>query len=233
MFHCAASYAANQQPASPKAPAAPAKSAPPQQQPASPPSQQPPASQEPSPTVQAIQVLRAEIAIDSLDPRLRYELANALHDAGDKEEALLQYDKALSLKPDLKEALVNRGAVLNELGRVVEAIDSFEKALALAPRDTKALVNLGNSLYALQRYDEAIKRYKLSVAADSTFGEGYYYVGIAFADAGIYREAVREWERILVVAPNSEAAKNARENLDTLKNFLTSEVKPGTRPKME
>jgi tetratricopeptide (TPR) repeat protein len=180
-----------------------------------------PASEEPSPTQQAIEVLRADLAGDSLNPQLHYQLANALHDAGNREEALSEYDKALSLKPEFKEALVNRGAVLNELGRIQDAIVSFEGALKFAPRDTRALVNLGNSFYALQEYGEAIKRYKLAVATDSTFAEGYYYIGVAFADAGIYREAVREWERILAVAPNSEAAKNARENIDVLKNFLS------------
>jgi len=214
-------------------PAAQGESATAQQQPAQPPSEQVVAPQEPSPTQQAIEVLRAEIALDSLNPRFHYELANALHDAGSKEEALYEYDKALSLKPEFKETLVNRGAVLNEMGRVTDAIASFEKALTLAPRDTKALVNLGNSFYAIQQYGEALKRYKLAVGADTTFGEGYYYIGIAFADAGIYREAVREWEKILQVAPNSDAAKNAQENIDTLKNFLTSETQPGNRPKME
>jgi len=201
----------------------------PQQQPPQPPSQQAPASQEPSPTQQAIEVLRADLAGDSLNPQLHYQLANALHDAGNKEDALFEYDKVLSLKPDFKEALVNRGAVLNELGLVTNAISSFEKALALAPGDTKALVNLGNSFYALQMYDKALKQYKLAVEADTAFAEGYYYIGIAFADAGIYREAVREWERILAVAPNSETARNARENIDVLKNFISG-PQPGPQP---
>jgi hypothetical protein len=61
------------------------------------------------------------------------------------------------------------------------------------------------------------------VQADSTFGEGYYYIGIAFADAGMYREAVREWENILRLAPGSEAAKTAKENIDALKSFMTSQ----------
>lgn len=194
---------------------------------------QPPASQEPSPAQQAIEVMRAEIAIDSLNPQLHYELANALSETENKDGALLHYDKALLLKPDFKEALVNKGAVLNEMGFVTDAIASFEKALALTPHDTKALVNLGNSFYALQRYDEAVKQYELSVEADSTFGEGYYYIGVAFADAGIFREAVREWEKIIQVAPNSEAAKTARENIDTVKKFLSSETQPRNKPTTE
>ncbi len=161
-----------------------------------------------------------KVAADSLNPEFRYELANALHDADRKDEALLHYDRAVSLKPGYLEALVNRGAVLNELGRIDDAMASFEQALSVNPRDPRALLNLGNSLYALKRYDDAMARYQLAVASDSTFVEGYYYIGIAFADAGIYREAVREWRKVIEIAPNSEVARNAKDNMEVLMVFL-------------
>jgi len=221
--------------ASEKTPAAqtPVAKPPSAQQPSQAPAQQPTAPQAPPSNLQTIQLIRAEVALDSLNPRLHYQLGNALHEADDKDGALLEYEKAISLKPNFKEALVNKGAVLNEMGRVTDAIDVFKKALAIDPKDTKALVNYGNSLYAMQLYEQATKQYELAIAVDSTFGEGYYYLGIAFADAGIYREAVREWELILKVAPNSEAAKTARDNIDTLKNYMTTDVKPGTKPRLE
>jgi tetratricopeptide (TPR) repeat protein len=181
-----------------------------------------PAPQAPTPQ-QKVDELRGKVAADSLNFHLHFELANALDDAGQKEEALVEYDKALSIEPDFVEAMVNRGAVYNELGRIPDAIASFQKALALKPNDTRALVNLGNSYYALKDYGNAMKQYELAVAVDSTFAEAYYYIGIAFADAGIYREAVREWEKIIQVAPNSEAARNARENIDALKSFMQSQ----------
>ncbi|MBN1504433.1 MAG: tetratricopeptide repeat protein [Candidatus Eisenbacteria bacterium] len=176
------------------------------------------------PTVkQKVDELSAKVAGDSLNYRLHYELANALHDAELRDEAIAEYDKALAIEPSFVEALVNKGAVLNELGRISEAISSFQKVLAVRPRDTRALCNLGNSFYALKDYDKAMKQYKLAVEADSTFAEGYYYIGIAFADAGMYREAVREWEKILAVAPGTEAARNAQDNINALKTFMAGQ----------
>jgi len=192
-----------------------------QQPPSSPAS--PPVPPKPPTAEQKIEELQGKVASDSLNFHLHYELANALHDAGQREEAVLEYDKALSIEPNFVEALVNKGAVYNELGRIPDAIASFQKVLALNPKDTRALCNMGNSFYALKDYGNAMGQYKLAVEADSTFAEGYYYIGIAFADAGMYREAVREWENILKVAPGSEAAKNARENIDALKSFMTSQ----------
>jgi tetratricopeptide (TPR) repeat protein len=160
------------------------------------------------------------VAADSLNAEFRYELANALHDSGKKHEALLHYDKAVSIKSDYLEAMVNRGAVLNELGRIDDAMASFEQALSVNPRDPRALLNLGNSLYALKRYDDALTRYHQALDSDSTFAEGHYYIGIAFADAGIYREAIREWRKVIKIAPNSELARNAKDNMEVLMVFL-------------
>jgi tetratricopeptide (TPR) repeat protein len=168
----------------------------------------------------AVDELYAEVRADSLNAQLRFELATALHDADRKHEALIHYDRAVSLVPNYGEALVNRGAVLNELGRIDEAIASFEKALSVNPHDPKALLNMGNSLYALKKYDDAMERYELAVESDSTFVEGYYYIGIAFADAGIYREAIREWRKVIEISPNSEVARNARDNIEVLMVFL-------------
>jgi len=217
--------AAQKEPA--KTQQAPATPRPATQQPAqaTTPAAQAPAAQVPQPPTpqQRIDALRAKIAADSLNAQLHYELANALHDADKREEALVEYDKALAINPEYVEALVNEGAVLNELGNISEAINTFKRALALKPGDPRALCNLGNSFYAVKDYSTAMKDYELAVKSDSTFVEGYYYIGIAFADAGIYREAVREWEKIVTLAPNSEAAKTARENIDALKNFMTGQ----------
>ncbi len=198
----------------------PPTAAPGTQQPASPAGTQAP---QPPTAEQRIEELRTKVAADPLNSQLHYELANALHDADLRDEALVEYDRALGENPKFVEAIVNKGAVLNELGRISEAIAAFNSALALKPNDPRALCNLGNSFYALKDYDIAFKNYRLAVQADSTFGEGYYYIGIAFADAGMYREAVREWETILRVAPGSEAAKTAKENIDALRSFMTSQ----------
>jgi len=169
---------------------------------------------------QTVEELRAKLASDSLNVNLNYELANALHDTGERLEALLYYDRALAKNPGFVEALVNRGAVLNELGLLEDAIASFERALSVRPNDPKALCNSGNSFYALKDYGEALRRYTRAAESDSTFVEAYYYIGIAFADAGIYREAIREWEKIIEIAPNSETAATARENRQALQRFL-------------
>lgn len=60
-----------------------------------------------------------------------------LHE-GDFGQALVCYDKALSVDPGLFQACANKGVALHELGRFADALDSFEQALRLNPDFSEA-----------------------------------------------------------------------------------------------
>lgn len=58
------------------------------------------------------------------------------------QEALVDYDRALALKPDYALAWNNRGVVLLDLGRNAEAEAAFNRALELDPNNSLARRNL-------------------------------------------------------------------------------------------
>jgi len=43
---------------------------------------------------------------------------------------------------------------------------------------------------------------------------------VAFADAGIYREAIRMWRKVVEIAPDSPEAASARESIEVLQKFV-------------
>jgi DUF1365 family protein len=45
-------------------------------------------------------------------------------------------------------------------------------------------------------------------------------MGVAFADAGIYRDAIRMWRKVVELAPDSPEAVSAKESIDVLEKFL-------------
>src|SRR5262249_34833131 len=59
------------------------------------------------------------------------------------DEASVNYDKALAVKPDLVEAWLGHGNVLGELKRFGEALAAYDKALALDPGCAQAHYNEG------------------------------------------------------------------------------------------
>ena len=52
----------------------------------------------------------------------------------------------------------------------------------------------------------------------------YFTMGVAFADAGIYREAIRMWKKVVEIAPDSPEAASARESIDVLRSSWGSRI---------
>jgi Flp pilus assembly protein TadD len=78
---------------------------------------------------------------------------------GEVEEAIVQFRKALELKPDYPKAHNNLGFALAGRGEVDEAIAHYWKALQSQPDNIAAYVLLGDALAGRGRLDEALAYY--------------------------------------------------------------------------
>lgn len=75
------------------------------------------------------------------------------------EEALENFDRVLSMNPEITEAWNNRGVALFRLGRLDEAIDCYNKSLTLDAKNLDALRNKGLVLLSIGRLEEALECY--------------------------------------------------------------------------
>ena len=99
---------------------------------------------------------QADKSIDRLDLSIAHFYKGYSHIINeDYEEAIKDFDKALTIRPELYHALTNKGNALNRLGRYDEALIDLNKALTIKPDLHEALTNKGNALNGLGRYDEA------------------------------------------------------------------------------
>ncbi len=103
-----------------------------------------------------------------------FNLANALRDRRDFEQAVVHYERALALKPDHAGAYNNLGTVFRRLGRLDEALASFERALALKPKYAEAHNNMGNMLRVQGKLDQAAAHYQQALAFKPDIAEAHY-----------------------------------------------------------
>ncbi|MDY7230884.1 social motility TPR repeat lipoprotein Tgl [Hyalangium rubrum] len=118
---------------------------------------------------------------------IHYNLGIQAQQAGNIQEALSEYQKAVTLDPENADARNALGLVLHEsFRRPVEAIEHYEKALELRPNFSEARTNLANVHLAQGRYDEAIKLYEQALndmlyptpfIAQGNMGWAYYKKG--------------------------------------------------------
>lgn len=175
----------------------------------------------------AIERARKDVQTNPTSYRAHFKLANAYADASDEENARSHYERALELNPKYIEALVNLGTLFSDLDQPGEAVSYFERALGLNPDDCKARSNLGNAYYALERYPDAMYEYQHAVKVDPKCHSALYNIAVAFADAGLFREAVVWWKKVERVAPGTEASRSAHENIEILKPFTQPPTPPG------
>ncbi len=165
--------------------------------------------------------LKQRLADNSRDHEAAYELAKHYYNQGNRDQAEKGFRRVLSIKSDYVPALVNLGVVLNEAGKSEEAIPFFDQALAASPGDGLALCHKGQALYALKRHEEAIRLYLQALELHPGFQLAHYWLGIAFADAGIYREALVEWRRVVSIDPESEIGRAAAEGIEVVQPLIS------------
>jgi predicted TPR repeat methyltransferase len=81
-----------------------------------------------------------------------------------REEAIICFDKALSIMPGFVEALASRATALLELDRLDEALAGFDRVLALKPDHAISWNNRGNTFVAMHRHEEAVASFDKALA---------------------------------------------------------------------
>jgi tetratricopeptide (TPR) repeat protein len=79
----------------------------------------------------------------------------ALYRQGRFDEALVEYTKALELRPDYARAYYDIGVVKGEQGKRSEAIAAYKQALSLDATHYAVYLNLSTALYYSGNFDEA------------------------------------------------------------------------------
>lgn len=127
----------------------------------------------------AIESYRKVIAAQPGNAMAYNNLGYVLAARGLYEEAIAQYEQALKIKPDYKEAEQN----------ILAATASY----------SQDLIDTGKYSTSIELLSDAIKRYPKA-------GELYYYLGVSYQAQGKFREALQEWKKASEISPSSSTA---------------------------
>jgi tetratricopeptide (TPR) repeat protein len=78
--------------------------------------------------------------------------------------------------------------------------------------------------YALGEVEKAVAGLVRAIEIDPGSQVAHFQLGVAFAEAGIFREALREWLRVVAIDATSAAAEQARRNVATVRTMLGEEA---------
>jgi tetratricopeptide (TPR) repeat protein len=142
------------------------------------------------------------------DPITRNCLGNVLLQNGQINEAIIQFQTALAIRPDYAEAHNNLGKALFQKGQFDESIIQFQKALAITPEYAEVHYNLGSAFYQKGFVDEAITQYQEALALQPDYAPVHNNLGNALFQKGRVDEAIIQFQKALADNPDFADAHN-------------------------
>jgi Flp pilus assembly protein TadD len=177
----------------------------------------------PAAPVDSLLLLEKAVAKDSTKFDNLYRLGVMYLDRDKVEEAVKVLTRAHVLRPKDHRVSVNLGVAFDASSKADEAQAYYHDALALVPDDSVASCRLASSLYSQSKHAEATALLQEIIKKSPRAYCAYFTLGVAFADAGIYKEAIRMWRKVVEIAPTSPEAISARESIDVLEKFVVTQ----------
>jgi len=170
--------------------------------------------------LEAANLLRRAARINPEDASIQYNLAKALSDSGNDDDALAHHKKAISLAPNNPEVWFSYGKTASNLGRHEEALSCYNRSLNLKPDYLEALLNMSTTLKELKRYEDAIGCYEKALSIKPGDYEIWKNCGVVLFELRRYKDALVYFEKARGLNPDYfEGWKNSGAALHGLKLY--------------
>jgi Tfp pilus assembly protein PilF len=142
------------------------------------------------------------VAVTEGSYTMKAKLGDALFAAKRYDEALVQLEGSLRIKPDARTHAM-MGAVYHDKGQLAQAMECYQRALAMDPGIMSALINAAQLVSQLGRYEEAEQYVRRAVAADPHRAATYSFLGQLLAAQAKREEASQAFEKGLTLDPQN------------------------------
>ena len=127
--------------------------------------------------------------------------------------------QAAKQSPKNAAAWIAFGNALMDSNRFSEAADAYQKALALDPKNVDVRVDRGTCLKNSGRPQQAVEEYRKAIQLNPNHIYAHRNMGVTLAfDLKEKKEAAREFEKYLALAPNAPDAGEIRQMVQQLKS---------------
>ena len=146
---------------------------------------------------------------DPRSPRLHNKLGIAYHQQLDLDAARRYYQRAFRVDKGYSQAINNLGTIYYAQRRYRKATQTYKRVLTVTPHSASVYSNLGTSFFARGKFKDASKAYLTALQLDpevfehrgsngtllqersvTNRGKYYYFMAKAYAQAGLYDNAL-------------------------------------------
>lgn len=131
-----------------------------------------------------------------------FGLAEVLTEMGKEDEAIVNYEKALTADTALSEIYTPLGALYYQKGEIAKAEQYLTKAAAASPNDAQTQYYLGLVRYMQNKNLEAIAAFKKAATLDGTNADVAFNLGESYMRTNNAKDAVTEYTRATSLRAN-------------------------------
>ncbi|HYY99487.1 MAG TPA: protein kinase, partial [Pyrinomonadaceae bacterium] len=118
------------------------------------------------------------------------------------------FRRAIELNPKFADAYGHYAISLIRFGRNEEALALGQRAVELEPLSLRVNHGRARQLFFMRRYDRAIDQFRKTLELDPNYPPAHEWLGYAYEQKGMQREAVAEWVKALSLSGAGEQASS-------------------------
>lgn len=126
---------------------------------------------------------------------------------GRMDDAVIDFEAALTLKPNEADVWYNLGAARRNAGQVQKAVEAFDRCLELSPELYVCICSRAEALSAIGRNDEALEAASRAIKLDAKCARGYVALGYAHLKRSEHEQAVNFFEHAIKRGDDTAATK--------------------------
>lgn len=161
----------------------------------------------------AVESLRAAVALAPANAFNRLNLGTSLYMTGDPAGAMTELQEAVRLSPDLAKAHYSIGVLEQEAGRDPAAIAAFTAALQAEPANVEARLARADALRRTGRVEAALPDYASVLQQDPGASQASFGYAMGLVRLGRYAEARDRLARAASAFPDQPGIAHARARL--------------------
>ena len=171
---------------------------------------------------EAIAEFKKALEKDPEQSNILGNMADSYSKMNKNDEALETYKKAIAIKADDAALYTNMGVLLSKMGKNTESQEAFKKAATLNPGSSaQNFYNIGATQVNNGKAAEAAESFKQAIAADPTFAEAYYQLGMCLSGkTETMPEAIKAFETYIKIGKKADQIETSKQIIDVLQKSI-------------
>ena len=142
--------------------------------------------------------------LDPMNARESFDAGTRSFKVARYNQAILSFDRAIALKPDLVDAYLLRGKSYVGNAEPEKALLDFSKVIELRPSDPTGWVERGAAYLELNKFEAAIDDASQAIAVNSKQAPAYNLRGSAIRKRGDPTKALEDFNRAVALDPSAD-----------------------------